>query len=153
MVKQPGSPPQHCLVLIVARVAVQLFDHDVLEVVTGTWGGWQQKRGKSRYISLRQFIMYDICMYIYIYMYVCIYLCIYIYVYIFICIYIYMYVCNYVYIYIHILLCIYIYNKVQRIYATYIRIYDRCIAVYIYINIHINTLKKRNLLIYYVNYV
>ena len=104
MVQQPGSPPQHCLVLIVASVAVQLFDHDVLEVVTGTWGGWQQKRGKSRYISLKQHIMYDICMNIYIYMYVCMY------VYIYMCIfmYIYIYVCNYVYIYIYILLCIYI---------------------------------------------
>ena len=87
--------------------------------------------------------MYDICMniYIYVWLYVCIYLYVYIYVYI--------YVCNYVYIYIYCYVSIYKYIKVQRIYATYIRIYDRCIAIYI----HINTLKKTKMLIYYANYV
>ena len=36
--------------------------------------------------------------------------------------------CIYIYCYVS----IYKYIKVQRIYATYIRIYDRCIAIYIY---------------------
>jgi hypothetical protein len=61
-----------------------------------------------------------------------------------------MYVTMYIYILLCIYINIYIYIKVQRIYATYIRIYDRCIAIYIYLN----TLKKETkILIYYVNYV
>ena len=62
--------------------------------------------------------MYDICMYIYIYVYTCVYMHTHMYIYIYTCMYTYMYR------YIHVCICIYIYIWI-------------CIYIYIYLCIHI----------------
>ena len=78
-----------------------------------TWS--RPKMENTMYITnvyLQYIYIYNIC--IYVYMYICIY------VYMYICIYVYMYICVYVYMYI----CIYVYMYM------YMYIYDICIYVY-----------------------